>query len=307
MDVRWQIDVGADGKEDGDMTVPTQLFYDTIRLGGETFTLTSQKESKATITTSSGEYILTVDNQESSPTGEPDWEKLGCLPAEQFADMVHRTSFAAATNDVREYLNGVVLQSTGMEIVVTATDAKQLVRCKYRALMPCFDLIVPVHTMDMLASVVNGDVTIYVDAIDCPSRIKFEAGAENLTSRLINEMHPDYGMLVPKNCEKRVSVSRQELLDAARRVRLYNNTLTLTVEKTRIVLRARDEYGDAEEVVPCDGDEFEIAFNGRFLAEMLEHLDKKVVTFELASSKGAVAIRDGGHVLMLLMPIRLCV
>lgn len=306
-DVSCSITVGvADGKDDGDVVLPAQLFHGTVKMGGQTFTLATQGD-KATIATLGGRYCLPSDKEKELSNPKTRWHKLCTLSAEQIEDITSKTLFAVGEHDSRAYLNGVLLRFTSQELRAFATNGKQLIKCIYKVSSRiAADVIVTPKALSTLAKIAEGEVGVFVDSVESPSRIKFQTDGATVVVRLIEVQHPDYEALIPKQSGKQVTAIRQELLSAVRRATLYSGTVSMTIRNRQIVLTATNECGSSEETIPCSNDfEGRILLGGAYLVEMLEHFENETVSFEIRDPASAVVIKDeSSHVVMLLMPMK---
>ena len=141
----------------------------------------------------------------------------------------------------------------------------------------------------------------------------FDCGRSRLTTRLIDGEFPNYRNLVPTSCPNRLTVGREALLDAVRRVRLLarDSSTPIRLEQSAdgLVLQARtNDVGEASESVDAAyrGSDLTVAFNPDFLVAGLEALMGDEITLDTEDQRRPVVLRSPGHddFLYLLMPVR---
>ena len=146
----------------------------------------------------------------------------------------------------------------------------------------------------------------------------FTCGTTKVLSRLIDESYPNYEAVIPVENDKTLTVNRDSLLAAAKRVALYSSSLThqirLGLKPGVVEISAEDieRASEARESVMCeyDGAEMEIGFNSQYLVEVLTNLGVDEVKFEFSTPNRAGVVMpsdqlDGENVLMLIMPVML--
>jgi DNA polymerase-3 subunit beta len=150
------------------------------------------------------------------------------------------------------------------------------------------------------------------------THIKFSFKNFTLTSRLIEENYPNYESVIPLDNEKKLTVDRNIVLSAVKRVSLYSSNTThqvrFSLKKNELKLTAEDiDFGgEARERITCTyaADDLEIGFNAVYLVDILSHIDSNEITFSFSSSVKAAIItpaivKEHEDVLMLVMPMRL--
>jgi len=156
--------------------------------------------------------------------------------------------------------------------------------------------------------------TIAVDE----GHVSFEFGNSRVLARLIDESYPNYQAVIPKENEKRLTINREDMLNAVKRVGLYSSSMTnqirLEVAADAVTISAEDveRSSEAEEVIPCDfdSDDMQIGFNSEYLTEVLSNVASEEVVFELSSPNRAGIVvpidqEDDEEILMLIMPVML--
>jgi DNA polymerase-3 subunit beta len=313
------ISMKVDGKEDGKIAVPAKRLMDTMRSLPDTlasFTIDTTA-NKVRIQTENGQYQLTGESAREYPQiltfkGEEQF----VLDAPSIRRMIHRTSFAVSTDELRPAMMGVLFQARGGELRTVSTDGHRLVRAVQKVSAPLKkDIIVPAKALNVVQkSIEEGETTIGVT----DTHVRFSFGESVLVSRLIDETYPNYESVIPGDNTKVVTVSRDAIIASIRRVALYANQTTHQVrfvaEKNGLQVTAQDLDlgGEAKETLPCaySGEQIEIGFNSQYLVDILTHLESPEVEIRLSTPTRAGIVAPGGDeksedVIMLVMPVRL--
>jgi DNA polymerase-3 subunit beta len=143
---------------------------------------------------------------------------------------------------------------------------------------------------------------------------KFTVGGATLTTRLIDGRFPDYEQVIPKAQDKKVTVKTDAFLAATRRAALIaadrSSSVRLDVRKGFITFSAAShELGEAREEVPAeyDGESVSVAYNARYLTDVLKHIETKETLLELSTALAPGVLRPAGDetYVCVVMPIRL--
>jgi DNA polymerase-3 subunit beta len=321
LEISMSATIEVKGGEDGKIAVPARRMMETIRaLPDVQLLFTADLSSnKIKMVTDTGEYSLMGESSEEFPTipqfkGE---DKIH-LNGDLLRRLLSKTIFAVSSDELRPAMTGVLLQFSGKELRVVATDGHRLVRINYTNLAQAKgkrDVIVPAKAMALVnRTLEESDSTIVVDT----SHIQFSFGNTTLISRLIEESYPNYESVIPLDNDKTLIVSRDLLLASVRRVALYSSSTThqvrfsLKKNEMRVAAEDIDFGGEAKEKVPCEynNEELEIGFNSTYVVDLLSHMDAEEVEFKFSSSVRAAIVspakrRENEDILMLVMPMRL--
>jgi DNA polymerase III subunit beta len=230
---------------------------------------------------------------------------------------IHKTGFAVSRDALRPSMMGIYFQvgSDGMKAV--ATDGHRLVKLSMDDLKSEneVDFIVPEKAMALAARVAHdGPCGLVVDS----GYAGFEFDDSRVLARLIDEPYPNYQAVIPIENDKRLTVNREDMLQAVKRVALYSSSttnqirLSIGVDHVKISAEDLERASSAQETVTCefDGEELVIGFNGVYLTEVLNNIDGEDVLFEFSSPNRAGVVtpleqRDGENMMMLIMPVML--
>ncbi|MEZ0212472.1 MAG: DNA polymerase III subunit beta [Xanthobacteraceae bacterium] len=216
------------------------------------------------------------------------------------------TQFAISTEETRYYLNGVALQVYGDQIVAVSTDGHRL--AKVTATLPdgaagLPSIIVPKKAVSIAP---KGTTAVSVST----SKIRFAGDGVTMTSKLIDGTFPDFERVIPKQNDRIVRVSRDELAKAVDRVLSVvddkSRAVKLEVGDGNIRLSARGDDGEASEDIPVafDSEPLTVGYNGRYMLELLAVLAGDQISIELADPGSPAVVRGAGPMLSVLMPMR---
>ena len=235
------------------------------------------------------------------------------LPAAQFGDALRQVVRAASTDEARPILTGVMMTAEGDGLRMVATDSYRLaVRdlVGQQVLKADQKVLVPGRALTELQRLVSGgeDVTMRLGDRDAT----FEVGSTRLTTRLIEGEFPNYRQLIPASHPNTLTVEREPLLEAIRRVKILAKDATpvrlqMGGDTLRLTAITQDVGNATEELdAQFKGSELTVAFNPDYLAAGVEACNGTSVTlFTLDALKPAV-VRGVGNddYLYLLMPVR---
>jgi DNA polymerase-3 subunit beta len=238
------------------------------------------------------------------------------VSTEAFTSVVSHVSKAVSRDETRPILTGVLVVIDGPELKMAATDSYRLAVKQTILEQPPgaeTEVVVPGKALDEVARLGQGEESITFGVSE--NQVIFDVGPTTFVTRRIEGSFPNYRQLIPADVETRVTVPREELIQAVRRVSLlaqHNSPLRLAVEaedKTVTLSATTQDVGDASEglMAEIDGPDVEIAFNHTFLADGLMAAEGEVVTIEIVSPLKPGVLKAAGDdgFLYLLMPVRL--
>jgi DNA polymerase-3 subunit beta len=214
------------------------------------------------------------------------------VPQARLKEMIRHTLFAVSTDETRAILTGIYMVFDGETLKFVATDTHRLA-IKTAVIKDGHgsqNAIVPARAMNELTRQLSdseGDVRITLS----PNQVRFELPGEDevqIVSRLIEGQFPNYQRVVPSEFHKKLSIQTQPLLRAVRRASIVArdsaNRVVLRTEDDRLVLTAENQMvGSAYEEVEVarEGDDVEIAFNAKYLLDVLNVLEEDGLHLEL--------------------------
>jgi len=231
-------------------------------------------------------------------------------------DLIERTAFAMAQQDVRYYLNGLMLESSKGLLRAVATDGHRLAMCELAADVGEGEdqqVIVPRKGIQELHRLLEqNDVDIQVEIGS--NHIRITTDELRFTSKLIDGRFPDYQRVMPKNPDKRVVINRDLLRQALTRTSILSNEkyrgIRMDFSENNIKIQAHNP--DQEEAVEeidarYEHDAMVIGFNVTYLLDVLNAIDTDDVEVLLSDSNSSALINKPGSEACryVVMPMRL--
>ena len=339
LEVYIEIKINVDGKSDGQVALPAKKLESLLQnLSGKELNVDLQSGFKCIIKTKGGKWTLTGEDPNDFPMpAEVEESKQVGFDASLLSRYLPKAIHAASTDELRRSMNGVFFEIKKGEFKVVSTDGHRLVKI----IKTDFEydgekstMLVPIKTCQLITKLFKGSGKAQeaegADDTDAPadgSRIDISFSADflkctynNITiySRLIDDTFPNYESVIPNDNEKILKVAKGDIIGAVKRSiimsdQVTNKTSFNIVESELKVKAANNEYGtDADESVDCsftESDEFEIAFNGKYLLEALQHFEGEELLFDFSTPLKASIIRpseqkENEELMMLVMPVR---
>ncbi len=230
--------------------------------------------------------------------------------------LVDKVGFSMAQQDVRYFLNGMLLEVTSDHLRVVATDGHRLALCTLRNGVKGLEklqVIVPRKGVQEIARLLDesdGEVQLSISA----NHLRVGYGRYSLTSRLIDGTFPDYEKVIPADISKTVVGDRDTLKLAFQRASILSNEkyrgVRLTVEDNQLTVQASNpEQEEAVEVVDVgyEGSRLEIGFNVGYLQDVLNVLPAADLRLGVSDGNKSALIESAGDALAsyVVMPMRL--
>ncbi len=227
--------------------------------------------------------------------------------------MISMTSFAAAKENSRYAINGVLFEQTKKKIRMVATDGRRLAQIDGSLIAaPTIDeqtAIIPVKALGIIGRLLgNPDEKIKVQ-ID-KNQIIVATTKARISANLVQGRFPRYSDVIPSNCDKIAKIPLEELQSCVRQVALLANEQTKGIQldftKNNLHLySSAPEAGDADikMSIDYDNEDIKIGFNPQYMLEVLRAVDQPEVTFELLNGSKPGVLRVGKDYLYVLMPV----
>ena len=291
--------------------IPEQPLSFDINMDNLEITVLYQNGKYSVVGQNADEFPQSATLGESSVRVEIDANILMCG--------INRTLFATADDELRPVMNGVYFDITTEDITMVASDGHKLVKNRTTAVKgnERAAFILPKKPATLVKNLLpkeNGSVTIEFD--DRNAVLTLEN--YRMVCRLIEGRYPNYNSVIPQNNPHKVTIDRQQLISALRRVSVFSSQasslIKLRLQNNQIVISAQDiDFStSAEESLTCqyDGNPMSIGFKSTFLIDILNNISATEVVIELADPSRAGVIvpveqEENEDLLMLLMPMML--
>jgi len=261
---------------------------------------------------------MAKDNFPQLPTAP---HPLVKIPAKILNAMIARTAFAISTEESRYTLNGALLVLKPEAALMVATDGHRLALVetehKFDGLNNEVRVLVPRKAMmevQRLAAEVGEDAQ--VDFARDDSNLYFQFGRRLLSSRLLTGNFPNYEAVLPRDNDKKITLDRNELNDAVRRVSqmadVRSHAVKFALSKEGVEISSSSpEYGEAKETIEKEfkGEPLSIGFNAQYLLDFLAAAAEGPISLELKDEQSAGQMRPLGDEVYkyryVIMPMRI--
>lgn len=316
-----KIHMDIEAKDSGKVCIPSKILLDSLKnIPEQPLTFNIDKNFGIEITSDNGKYKVMGENPDNFPK-EPIAETANSFTMTSMAlsTAISKCLFAVSNDDLRPAMTGVFFELSAKGITSVATDAHRLVRyTRSDVSCPQTDtFIVPKKPLTLLKSVLplnNDELQISYNS----NHLFVKHGGTELVCRLIDARFPDYKVVIPTDNPYKLTVNKADFQNALRRVSVFSNKSTnqvaLTITGSELQLAAQDvDFSfEGNERMTCqyDGEDLQIAFNAKFLIEMLNAAETDEIVIELSTPTKAGIIKpteqgEDEFLLMLVMPLML--
>jgi DNA polymerase III subunit beta len=313
LDLTIQLTLAVGGDGDGGVVLPARLAADIVR---------SMGAGKVEVEVDGDEVNITGGRSQFSvrPLSFDDYPKLATpttssvtLPSAAVGEALRQVVRAASTDEARPILTGVLLTAENGGLRMVATDSYRLaVRdlADHQVLGADQKVLVPGRALNELQRLVGGGEELTMRLGDRDAT--FEVGETRLSTRLIEGEFPNYRQLIPASHPNTLTVEREPLLEAIRRVKILAKDATpvrlqMGGDTLRLTAITQDVGNASEELdATYEGTELTVAFNPEYFASGVEACSSDSITLSTLDSLKPAVVRGVGNddYLYLLMPVR---
>jgi DNA polymerase-3 subunit beta len=313
-----RINEGVEITQEGEATIPARKLADIWRsLPDDASVKVEVAGDKAVVRSGRSRFTLATLPAADFPkveSGPGDLEFS--LPQKDLSSLIDQVSFSMAQQDVRYFLNGMLLEVTPDQVRTVATDGHRLAMStvvgsgggtdRVQAIVPRKGVL----EMGRLLDNDEGDVSVQLSS----NHLRITQGAFTLTTKLVDGKFPDYEKVVPKDAGQAITGDRESMKQAFTRASILSNEkyrgVRLTVDGELMTIQANNpEQEEAEEVIAVDyqGEPLEIGFNVSYLQDVLSVLGTEQVQISVSDANSSALIEGMGNddAVYVVMPMRL--
>ncbi|HNN07830.1 MAG: DNA polymerase III subunit beta [Rhodocyclaceae bacterium] len=309
---------GANGDGDGAVTVGARKLQDILRSLPDSAEVSLVLDEKR-LQVKAGKsrfslQTLPADDFPRMAVAEGSAQKI-TVTQKQFRQLLAQTQFSMAAQDVRYYLNGLLLLIDGGQLRAVATDGHRLAFASMEidSALPRQELILPRKTvLELNRLLADSDDPLLIEA--AANQIRFQFGHINLVSKLIDGKFPDYERVIPATLRNVLQINRVALLSSMSRAAILTNEKFRGVRMVLApgslkIMAANAEQEEAQEELEVDysGDVIDIGFNVGYLLDVLNNSSAEMVQWGLndANSSALVTIPGNEQFKYVVMPMRI--
>jgi DNA polymerase-3 subunit beta len=306
------------------LTTSARKLQDICRAFEENTTLSlDREEAKIQVKAGRSRFSLQTLPAEDFPRintiGDSESENVIKISQGTLKKLLDQVQYAMAQQDIRYYLNGLLLITDKHGIKMVATDGHRLALVMHAsnddevANVQQQEVILPRKSVIELVKLLSDDdepVTIEIGS----NQVKFSFSNIVMVSKIVEGKFPDYTKVVPSNYQNHISIDRSLLLHALQRTSILSNEkfsgvrLVLTQNSLRILCNNNEQEEAQEELeIEYDGTPLDIGFNVRYLLDVLNNLhDEKVVcSFGDVNSSALITRPENQDFKYVVMPMRI--
>jgi DNA polymerase-3 subunit beta len=314
--IQTQAGIGA-GKDAATTTVAARKLVDILRALPETDVQLTLANKKLIVQAGRSRFNLQTLSAEEYPTvTQAQFSADFSLPAATLKYLLGMVHFAMATQDIRYYLNGMLLVVEGGVVRAVATDGHRLALCevaKNGGSEARIEAIIPRKTILELSRLLpDSEEAVRVQM--APNQVKFSFGEIELVSKLVEGKFPDYHRVIPANNQKVFSIDRELLAAALARAAILTTDkfkgvrVVLAANALKITSTNADQEEAQEELeIEYGGEALDIGFNVSYLLDVLANLKCEQVRFALGDALGSalITMTDSDKFKYVVMPMRI--
>lgn len=318
LEIGIQATIPATIEEKGSTTVPAKLFTELINSLTDTSLRLETEGSKLTVQTKrTNSTFQTIASDEFPKLYENKGELLAVLSGKAIKKEFSSVIFAASQDTTRPALSGVLVRKEPQGFLLVSTDGYRLSLRHYAVSESKQDsdasFIIPARVFRELLAIKDEDADISMYVSEQHNQVLFEQGDVILIGRLIESEFPKFEKIIPSDFSVSVSFDRDELQKAVKICSVFAkdsaNIIKLSLNKDHIMVSSGSSSVGENSVrveAKLSGEENEIAFNARYLIDVLGNVDEKNLVFDMIGplNPGVFKVENDESFLHLIMPIR---
>lgn len=301
--------------EEGAITLPAKRFFQLVReMTAQEVTIESKPGNIIHVRSGNSEFHINGIHKSEFPS-MPDMtqEESFSINGTTLKKMLTKSVFAAAREDSRHVLNGVLMHVEETRVTFIATDGKRLAKIHTPIQMEekhKHNYLIPLKACEEMMKMIKDDEEINIFLLS--DKVSLEMGSTTLVTKLLSGDYPDTDRVIPSDSTKKVTLHREELMSLLKQISLFtsekNQSVRFILNQGELILIAnRSEIGDGKVSMPIDysGEKFEIAFNPFFFHDILRHSEDETVSFSITNPYNPGLITDSTTAQFVIMPMRL--
>lgn len=316
MDVSIQTSVDATIIEEGSIVIDAKIFGEIIRkLPNSIIKIETIENQLIKITCEKSVFDVVYMNANEFPELPEINESLKVSVNQNILkNMIKGTSFAIAQDETRPILQGILFQVKNKNLNLVALDGYRLaIRNEFLDTDINIEVVIPGKTLNEVSKILE-DVNDIVDITFTNNHILFNLEKTKIISRLLEGKFINYNSLLPQEYKLLANINRQELQNAIERASLMakdgnTNLIKLDLQQDNLIITSNSQLGKVREElsIKLQGEEVQIAFNSKYLLDVLKNMEENEVVMKMTSGISPCVIeeKDNENSKYLVLPVRL--
>lgn len=308
------------GSDDGQITANARKLLDILRALPETADVQlSLDANRMSIRAGKARFTLQTLPAADYPRMKIEAENATRIHTSQqvFKALLDQVAYAMAQQDIRYYLNGLLLVADGANLRAVATDGHRLAYAETTLETPVAarqEIIIPRKTVQELSRQL-ADTDEALEMLIGPAQITFRFGSIELVSKLIDGKFPDYERVIPQALPHKLLLERTAFHDALTRASIltsdkFRGVRLVLEDKVLKIVTTNSEQEEAQEeleVETAEGQALDIGFNITYLLDVLNHLDSEQIEWHFSDNNSSILVTapDNTHFKYVVMPMRI--
>ena len=316
MDVSIETKVEAEVIQEGSIVIDAKIFSEIIRkLPNSEITIEMTDNDLIQISCEKSVFNLVFMSSSEYPELPKINEELTVeVPQNLLKNMIKGTSFAIAQDEARPILQGILFEVKEKKLNLVALDGYRLaVRSELLNIDDNIEVVIPGKTLNEVSKILEDNEDI-IKITFTANHILFNINNTKIISRLLDGKYVNYLSLLPQEYKLVVEVKKQQLQNGIERASLMakdgnSNLIRLDIHEDNLIITSNSQLGKVREelAINLQGDELEIAFNSRYLLDVLKNMEEEDVIIELTSSISPCVIKGKNmhNAKYLVLPVRI--
>lgn len=302
--------------EEGSIALPARRFFQLVReLTAPQVEIHSTNGESTSINAGSSHFKLQGMPKDEFPALPDCLGGAGfTIPNAKLKEMFSRSLFAAARDDSRQVLNGILLELLNKQAVFTGTDGKRLAKLQ-TAIETTEEhsgsYILPLKAVEEIIKLLDNKEDL-TELKLLEDKVALEVDNTMLITKLIVGEYPDVSRVIPQKTESPLSLHREELISLLRQVALFTTDTSSSVRFTFLtgelhLAAVNSDLGEGNVSMPVNytGPKLEIAFNPHYFLDLLRHSKDETIHFDVTDPYNPGLMTDSTDAHFVIMPMRL--
>jgi len=318
LEVELVATLDMDIEDEGSTTIPARKLLDICRsLPNDSKVAINSSNEKIKVSSGRSRFSLATLPAEDFPTiDDLELDHNVVIKESEFKTLIEKSAFAMAQQDVRYYLNGLLIELDANQIKTVATDGHRLALSQLDHKSDSDgsrQIILPrkgVQELLRLLGSEDNEITIAIGK----NHLRVNLTNLQFTSKLIDGRFPEYQRVLPDECDNRAKIDKVLLKQALTRASILSNEkykgIRLILDSNTLVIQAHNpEHEEAEDEIEIDysGERIEVGFNVVYLLDVLNALESEQVEIIIqdANSSALIVSPESQASRYVVMPMRL--